>query len=63
VFLALAIGYVAAVLENGGRKKLAYSVAAVAVGLFALFYPALSGILVASGYGDTVMKWLNTWPI
>ena len=47
VFLALALGYVCAVLDNGGRKKLAYSVAGVSVGLFALFYPALSGILVA----------------
>ena len=63
VFLALALGYVCAVLDNGGRKKLAYSVAGVSVGLFALFYPALSGILVAQSYGDNIMKWLNTWPI
>lgn len=63
VFLSLALGYVAAVLDKAGKRKLVYAMCGVSVGLFGLFYPALSGILVAQSYGETIMKWLSTWPI
>ena len=63
VFLALSIGYVAAVLDKAGRKGCVLAINAVAVGLFAAFYPALSGIMVASSYGDNIMKWFGTWPL
>lgn len=63
VFLCLALGYVAAVLERAGRKKSVYAMIAVSVGLFGLFYPALSGIQVPDRYGDLVMKWLSSWPL
>lgn len=63
VFLCLALGYVAAVLDKAGRRRCVYAMNGVSVALFALFYPALSGILVPSSYGDLVMKWLSSWPL
>ena len=63
VFLCLALGYVAAVLDKAGKRKCVYAMLGVSVALFVLFYPALSGVLVAQGYGDNVMKWLRTWPL
>ncbi|MBP3654440.1 MAG: glycosyltransferase family 39 protein [Oscillospiraceae bacterium] len=63
VFLCLALGYVASVLERGGRKKNVYAMMAVSVVLFAIFYPALTGRAVGSGYGTNVLKWLSSWPL
>lgn len=63
VFLCLAMGYVAAVLDKAGQRKNVYAMTAVSVALFVLFYPALSGVQVAQGYGDSIMKWLSTWPL
>jgi len=63
VFLCLALGYVAAVLDRAGKRWLNYGMLAVSVGLFILFYPALSGIQVSEQYGDLVMKWLSSWPL
>ena len=36
---------------------------AVGVVLYVLFYPALSGVLVPTGYCDQIMKWLSSWPL
>lgn len=63
VFLCLSLGYVAAVLDKAGQRRSVYAMNGVAVALFVLFYPALSGILVASAYGDNLMKWLSSWPL
>ena len=63
VFLCLALGYVAAVLDKAGQRRAVYAMNGAGVALFALFYPALSGILVASAYGDNLMKWLSSWPL
>ncbi|MBQ3009797.1 MAG: glycosyltransferase family 39 protein [Oscillospiraceae bacterium] len=63
VFLCLALGYVAAVLDKAGQRGKVYAINGVGVALFVLFYPALSGILVATSYGDNVMKWLSSWPL
>ncbi len=63
VFLCLAIGYVCTALEQAGHKKTVYAVSGVSVALFVLFYPALSGIMATSWYGQNVMKWLPDWPL
>ena len=63
VFLCLALGYVAAVLDKAGYRKHVIAVNAVGVVLFVLFYPALSGVLVPTGYCDQIMKWLSSWPL
>ena len=63
VFLCLALGYVAAVLDKAGYRKHVIAMNAVGVVLFVLFYPALSGVLVPTGYCDQIMKWLSSWPL
>lgn len=63
VFLCLALGYAAAVLDRDGKRKYPYAMMAVSVGLFILFYPVLSGIMVDAQYGDFLLKWLGSWPL
>lgn len=63
VFLCLALGYVAAVLEKTGKRHCVYGMLGVSVALFVLFYPALSGVQVSAQYADSVMKWLSSWPL
>ena len=63
VFLCLALGYVAAVLDKAGQRKTVFAVSGVSLVLFVLFYPALSGIQMPTAYGDNVMKWLSSWPL
>ena len=63
VFLCLALGYVAAELDKAGYRKHVIAMNAVGVVLFVLFYPALSGVLVPTGYCDQIMKWLSSWPL
>ena len=63
VFLCLALGYVAAVLDKAGYRKHVIAMNVVGVVLFVLFYPALSGVLVPTGYCDQIMKWLSSWPL
>ena len=63
VFLCLALGYVAAVLDKAGYRKHVIAMNAVGVVLYVLFYPALSGVLVPTGYCDQIMKWLSSWPL
>lgn len=62
VFLCLALGYVATVLVQGGRKKDVYAMMAVATVQFALFYPVLSGHEVDVAYSKNFLHWFNTWP-
>lgn len=35
----------------------------IAVALFALFYPVLSGYPVPNGFVKTFLRWLGTWPV
>ena len=63
VFLCLALGYGAAVLDRGGHRKWCWSMLGISVGLFALFYPVLSGGQVSNSYGDLLLKWMSSWPL
>jgi len=63
VFLCLALGYAAAVLDRGGRRKSVYAMVGVSTALFILFYPVLSGVAVSGQYGDIFLKWLASWPL
>lgn len=64
VFLTLALCRIFALMrDNSGRWRrpvFAFTVGCVA--LFALFYPALSGLTVSLKYSDLVLGWLPTWP-
>lgn len=64
VFLTLALCRVFSVMRrNSGKWKLAvYGLTAACVGLFVLFYPALSGLTVTLRYSNGFLGWLPTWP-
>ena len=64
VFLVLAMGYVFSYMRDYAPnwKRPVYSFTAVSVALFLAFYPVLSGLPVASGYGKAFLKWLPGWP-
>ncbi len=65
VFLVLAIGYVFADLRryDSAWKASIGSFSAVAVGLFAVFYPVLAGIPRTAQYSRVFLKWFaDTWP-
>lgn len=42
-------------------KKAVYVYVALAVGLFALFYPVLSGLAIHPDYAEKWLKWFDTW--
>ena len=42
-------------------KKIMAAVAALSAGVFAMFYPILSGINVSNDYVNTFLEWLPTW--
>jgi len=64
-FLVLAICYVLDALRGIDRRwpRRALCFAGAAVVLFALFYPALSGVETSSFYFYRLLKWLPSWPI
>jgi dolichyl-phosphate-mannose--protein O-mannosyl transferase len=64
VFLVLALGYIFSIFEkNVKRYKLyVYGFAVGCVGLFVLFYPALSGAVVNNTMASKLLGWLPTWP-
>ena len=39
-----------------------YGVTAGAVGLYVLFYPVLTGVMVPTWYGLNLLKWMPSWP-
>lgn len=43
-------------------KKLTYTYLGVAVALFIMFYPVLSGTYINKDLSDVVLRWLSTWP-
>ncbi len=65
VFLVLALGYIFADLR---RRDVRWPIhaggfTALCVGLFAIFYPVLSGVRVSGEYTQTFLKWFtDTWP-
>ncbi len=63
VFLVLAMGYVLAGLENAGKTRYTVATAAVALGLFVMFYPCLSGVEASSWYCEHILQWFPTWPV
>ena len=64
VFLTLALCRIFALMrDNSGRwRRPVFAFTAGCVALFALFYPALSGLTVSLKYSDLVLGWLPTWP-
>lgn len=64
LFLVLAISFVLDELisRNPKNDKLAYGVTGVEIGLFALFYPVLTGVSAGVEYCLNVLKWLPKWP-
>ncbi|MDR2421123.1 MAG: phospholipid carrier-dependent glycosyltransferase [Oscillospiraceae bacterium] len=65
VFLALALAHMFDTLaERGGRqgKRAAVSFTAGAGALFALFFPAISGVTAPSAYFTNVLRWFPSWP-
>ena len=64
LFLCLALSYVINDLVESGRrwKPAVYGLTGSAVGLYALFYPALVGIRVPVWFMKTFIKWFPSWP-
>ncbi len=66
VFLVLALCHVfddllSSPLVRRGRAMTG-AMAAGAVGLYALFYPVLIGLMIPSWYGANLLKWFQSWP-
>ena len=65
LFLVLALSYVFHTLQETSaphRQGMMYGVMAGAVGLYALFYPVLTGVMVPTWYGLNLLKWMPSWP-
>ena len=65
LFLVLALSYVFhTLLETSAprRRGMMYGVTAGAVGLYVLFYPVLTGVMVPTWYGLNLLKWMPSWP-
>lgn len=64
IFLVLALSAIADdFIESRPEKRyLTYILCGVSVGLFVMFYPALSGTLVSDKYADLFLGWLPSWP-
>lgn len=64
LFLIAALGYCFKLLRMNNRHWKIYlgGFAAMTAGLFALFYPALSGLVVDNATATKLLGWLPTWP-
>ena len=64
VFLLLALCHVLHGIETRHPRPrgVILSIPAVSILLFAVFYPALSGLPVTRAYGTHFLGWLPTWP-
>ena len=62
-FVTVMVGYsmYRLVKKYPKAKKYAYIYAALAVGLFAMFYPVLSGTPTTVHYVKTYLKWFESW--
>ncbi len=65
IFLVLALGRVfrAAEAHHPQPRRIVLTYAVVCVVVFAVFYPALSGLRVPRWYALKFLKWLPTWPL
>ncbi len=63
LFLVAALGYVLAALDERGERRWCYACGLIAVGLFVLFYPALSGVEMGNWYSENLLRWFPTWPV
>ena len=64
LFLILALSYVFAVVYERGSRRAVVAYTATAGGLFALFYPSISGLPVSTWFTSTFLRWLpSTWPL
>ena len=65
IFLVLAIALVLDAVWDSGRKAakpIVYSFTGVCVGLFAAFYPVLTGVRASQQYTDIFLQWFESWP-
>ena len=64
VFLLLALGHVFRTVElfHPRPKRVILSFTAVAVLLFAVFYPELTGLPVPAVFAGKFLKWFRSWP-
>ena len=64
LFLVLAISFVLdeLITRNPKNDKIAFGFAGLEVGLFALFYPVLSGVAASIPFCLSFLKWLPGWP-
>ena len=64
VFLILAISHVFSTVWERGSKGAVIAYTAGAGGLFAAFYPSISGWPVSMWYTENFLRWLpNSWPL
>ena len=66
IFLTLALAYAFDRLmerKKGAYKTIIIAFTAVTVGLFVLFYPALSGRPVSIEFTDTFLRWWPSWQL
>lgn len=65
LFLILALCCVFSDLMDRGKnwKAPVYGFTGVSVGLYLLFYPALTGLTMSTWYSETFLKFLPSWPI
>lgn len=64
LFLTIAISYVfdELITRKDGNDKLVYTFTALQIGLFALFYPVLSGVQTTTEFCLNYLKWFPGWP-
>lgn len=65
-FVVLMLGFVAkTIYDNAENKKLVictvFIYAAIAIALFVMFYPVLSGAPVSAGYVSKYLRWMQSW--
>lgn len=64
VFLVMALAYVIELMRQWNPRWRIYAVgiAVLCVAVFAMFYPALTGVTVNNAAASRLLKWLPTWP-
>lgn len=63
VFLLLALCAVFDEMRRRGHLKWMYAFTAASLLLFALYYPALTGVEVSRNYSWKILKWFPSWPL
>jgi len=62
IFLTMAVCYIFVFMWDNRKRWPMYSFTAASLGLFAVFWPALTGTTVSSWYSSTILQWLPSWP-